>query len=143
MPKVSDMAEAIGTYKKQLKVETIIYSENDPKPLNTKMKIAICQRDDKNTQVALEQFAEAYHTTLFKKSTKYSTHAKILFNMSQAYTDKGEQGLAMKSLKQAYAILEKQLSKKDFEKSVLRFKIKLRIGRIYMSSSMRTPDNLK
>lgn len=54
MPKVSDMAEAIGTYKKQLKVETIIYSENDPKPLNTKMKIAICQRDDKNTQVALE-----------------------------------------------------------------------------------------
>ena len=48
------MSEAIGTYKKQLKIETIIYSDNDPKPLNTKMNIAICERDDKNTQVALE-----------------------------------------------------------------------------------------
>lgn len=63
------------------------------------MKIAICERDDKNTQVALTQFADAYNTDLFKKKTKYTTHAKILFNMSQAYADKGEDGLAMKSLK--------------------------------------------
>lgn len=47
------MSEAIHTYKKQLKIETIIYSESDPKPLNTRMKIAICERDDRNTQVAL------------------------------------------------------------------------------------------
>lgn len=48
-----EISEAINTYKKQLKIETIIYSDSDPKPLNTKMKIAICERDDKNTQVAL------------------------------------------------------------------------------------------
>ena len=49
-----EISEAINTYKKQLKIETIIYSDSDPKPLNTKMKIAICERDDKNTQVALQ-----------------------------------------------------------------------------------------
>ncbi|MES2575321.1 MAG: hypothetical protein V4572_10285, partial [Bacteroidota bacterium] len=120
-----------------------MFSENHPKPLTTKMNIAICERDDKNTSAALEEFASAFHTKIFKTETKYTTHAKILFNMSQAYTDKGEDGLAMKSLKEAYTILEKQLSRNDFEKSVLRFKIKLRIGRIYMSSSLRTPDTLK
>lgn len=34
--------------------------------------------------------------------------------MSQALTDKGEDGLALNALKKAYEILEQQLSKKDF-----------------------------
>ncbi len=53
MQKKIEMSEAIGTYKKQLKLETIMFSENHPKPLMTKMNIAICERDDKNTSAAL------------------------------------------------------------------------------------------
>jgi hypothetical protein len=63
--------------------------------------------------------------------------------MAQAYTDKGEDGLALKSLQQAYDILQKQLSKKDFSKSVLRFKIRLRMGRLYTSTSMRNEGRIK
>lgn len=107
------------------------------------MNIAMIERDDKNTVEALEQFSSAYHTQVYKTETKFTVHAKIMFNMAQAYTDKGEDGLALKSLQQAYDILEKQLSKKDFGKSVLRFKIRLRMGRIYTSTSLRSEGKLK
>jgi hypothetical protein len=38
---------------------------------------------------------------LFKTDKKYSIHALILFNMAQAYIDKGDDGLALSSLKGA------------------------------------------
>jgi hypothetical protein len=63
--------------------------------------------------------------------------------MAQAYIDKGDDGLAFKSYDQAHKILETRLSSKDFNKSVLRFQIKLKIGRLYTSTSPRTEGNLK
>jgi cytochrome c-type biogenesis protein CcmH/NrfG len=54
---------------------------------------------------ALDLFHNAYHTKIYKKTDKHSVHAKILFNMGQAYTDKGDDGLAMKSYDEAYKIL--------------------------------------
>lgn len=53
----------------------------------------------------MTQYSDAYNTNLFNTEKKYTLHAKILCNMSQAYSDKGDDGLAMKSLKKAYEIL--------------------------------------
>ena len=64
--KKEDNIQVKRTFKKKLKVQTFIYGSDDPKPLHTKMDIAICERQDKNTIQSLQQFSDAYHTKLFK-----------------------------------------------------------------------------
>lgn len=58
--------------------------------------------------------------------------------MGHAYSDKGDDGLALKSYNEAFNILKKRLTPRDFDRSILRYKITLKIGRLYMNSSLRS-----